>query len=267
MSKEIETLINKIQANSSHLIYTSDITLDKAVKMGAKKQMLGTGSEVTENYVIKAKNLGLDKESFLYHAPATDDAFIMAQSGFGYGNEGVFSCSLGKNGKVASFQGRKEFWGFRQPEKGNILFALPENGDTGAGKDYMFQLRLLDVKKENYFTNKLKNIYSQLSGKDINNEQYAQLYKECSSLNLDKIAENRKVIEILGGEKEAEHFAAALKDVQNEFIMSTNKQHEISEIVAQDLEPAFIGTKRSANDISYNVRKLHSLIVEFEDVV
>ena len=60
-----------------------------------------------------------------------------------------------------------------------------------------------------------------------------------------------------------------LEDSSSETIEEdkTNKSHEISEIVVQDLEPGFIGTKRSANDISYNVRKLYPLIVEFEDII
>ena len=264
MVKAVENRITQIQSNGK-LIYTADITIEKAIARGAKKQILGEGEQATENWVISAKDLGLESENILYHAPGKSDAFILAESGFGYGNEGVLSCSLGRAGHSATFQNRKEFILFRQIDMDNISLASIKNANSGAEKGYKTARQW--ILSGSSYGKKVRTAYQELTSKTITESEYAKLYRIASSPNmkLGDIHSNRQIQQILGGEKEAKAFEESVSKVNETFVSSpkTDGKGFVPEIVTHDLEMAGIGTNRTASEVEYQVRKRYPLIVEF----
>lgn len=270
MTKAIEEEIINIQSKG-RAIYTADITADTAVKMGAKTTAIGEGAETTHNIVASAKQLGLDTQNVLYHAPGKDDGFLLAQSCFGYGNEGVLSCTLGRNRHSAVFQGRKEFFGFRRPDMNKISVTSKNNANLGIEKEYRHEREWL-MKSEN-FSKGVKKQYSELSSKPISDKDYALIFREIQTLeNPNLIHSNKTVQRILGGETEAKMFEKAIID-NNEIFVATSKnapkgEWRFSELVASDLEVGFIGTNRKPEEVSFAVRKLaeenHWPIVYFD---
>ena len=264
MVKAIENRVTQIQS-SGKLIYTADITLDKAIASGAKMQILGEGAQKTENWIISAKDLGLQTENILYHAPGKSDAFILAESGFGYGNEGVLSCSLGRAGHSATFQNRKEFILFRSVDMGNISIAAQRNANSGADKNYAHAKEWILCGSS--YGNRVISAYHELTSKTISEIEYAKLYQIASNpkMKLTDIHSNKQICQILGGEKEAKAFEESVLKI-NETLVSNEKtagNGYVPEIVAQDLEFAGIGTNRTASEVDYQLRKRYPLIVEF----
>ena len=264
MVKSIENRITEIQSGGK-LIYTADITLERAIASGAKKQILGEGELQTENWVISAKDLGLKNENVLYHAPGKPDAFILAESGFGYGNEGVLSCSLGRTGHSATFQNRTEFILFRKVDMDNISLASTKNANSGANKDYLRAKEWI-LGGSSYGT-KVRNTYQELTSKTISESEYAKLYRIASNPNMKlcDIHSNKQIQQILGGEKEAKAFEESISKINELFVSceKTNGKGFVPEIVAHDLEMAGIGTNKTASEVDYQLRKRYPLIVEF----
>ncbi len=255
MSKAIEKEIETLQMNGK-AIFTADITMKKALQNGGVKTVLGTGAEQTNNVVIKASQIGLDEMPVLYHAPATDDAFTMMMSGMGYGKEGVFSVTMGKNGRSAVFQKRPEFILFRRPNQNNVVYAALENGDTGANKDYSAMMKFAFENKG--FSEFVCKDYATLTGKVLARETYGKLYREISSLeNPHSIHSNKVVKDILGGQDEALAFEKAIINGNNKLVCQGDKTTtDFSELVAGDLRAGGMGTNRQPQDMSFSVRKL-----------
>ena len=198
-------------------------------------------------------------------ASGKHDAFILASSGMGYGNEGVLSCSLGRAGHSATFQNRKEFIIFRQADMDNISIAATSNANSGANKNYAMAKEWI-LGKNNYGI-KVRNAYQELTSKTITEKEYAELYRIASSSNmkLKDIHKNRQIIKILGGEKEAKAFERSVSKVNETFVSCGKNEGKgfVPEIVTQDLEIACLGTNRSVQEIDYQLRNQYPLIVEF----
>lgn len=252
--KAVEEQLTEIHSRGK-MVFTKDVTLDKAIALGAKESVIGSGKDATKNYVMDAKTLGLDTENIIYHA--SDDAGLICVAGScGYGKELVLSASLGRQGHLATFGNCPEFIGFRQMDMSNIGSAFKRNTKYGKSYDkikgYAFN--------EGSFAFKVQNQYP------ITNEQYAQVFKEVSSNNmkLTDIHSNKNIQKILGGEAQAKEFETAVKNVNKE-LESTPEGYK--EVVIMDSEIGFIGTKRRAAEMSYNLRKFCEdnkiLIVEF----
>src|SRR5574344_2076939 len=257
MSKSIENEIINIQ-NKGRLIYTADVTAKSAIKAGAKVVKLGEGAEITNNLVISAKQLGVDNQNVLYHAPGAYDGYLLIKSGLGYGNEGVFSCSLGRNGNSAVFQGRKEFLGFRRPDMNKISTVSKYNLNSGTMKSYTEE-RSLSLNDCN-FSQYAKKRYKELTSKDISDKDYALIFREIQNLKKPEFIHTNKVVQkILGDEKSAKLFEDSIIQTNENFLSSsktaTGKDWRFSEIVASDLEAGFLGTNRFPKEISYNLRK------------
>ncbi len=255
----IEEEILKLQANGRAL-YTADITTEAILRAGGEMRTIGTGSETTQNLVIKASRLGLDEQAVIYHAPAKPDAFEMLQSGLGYGNHGVFSATMGKNGCTSAFQGRKQFVIFRRPNQNNISCAVNSNANTGANKDYDNVLRRYKYPDFSYHA---QQAYGELSGQTLGNDTYARLFQEISELDdMRKIHSNPNVIKILGGKKEAKEFENAI--IKTNQSLTTGQ----SELVISDPRGGAIGSIQDANEIDYSIRKFCQKynygIVEFD---
>jgi len=268
MVKAIENRITQIQSGGK-LIYTTDITLERAIASGAKKQILGEGEQATENWVISAKDLGLETENVLYHAPGKPDAFILAESGFGYGNEGVLSCSLGRAGHSSTYQNRTEFILFRKADMDNISIVATGNANSGANKDYEMAKEWI-LSGSDYgidYGTEVRNAYQELTSKTISESEYAKLYRIASNPNmkLSDIHSNKQIQAILGGEKEARAFEESISKINETFVSSEKTVGDgfVPEIVAHDLEMAGIGTNRTASEVDYLLRKRYPLIVEF----
>ena len=250
VEKEIEKLHSK-----GRLVFTADITLDKAIKSGAKETILGQGSNSTKNWIIKARDLGLDNDNIIYHA--SDDAGLICVAGnCGYGKELVLSASLGRIDHCATFNKYPEFIGFRQVDMSNIGSAFIRN--TKYGKSY---------DKIKYYSFNDSNFASKVQNQcNISCEQYAGTFKEISGNNIkiSNISNNQNIQRILGGEVKAKEFETAVTNVNKE-LESTMENY--GEVVIMDPELGFIGTKRGAKQISYELRKFcqdnNILIVDF----
>lgn len=241
MSKAIEENIAKLQANGK-MVFTADVTLDKAIQAGAKEVAIGEGKNATKNYVIGAKELGLDTENVIYHA-ADDAGLICVAGNCGYGKELVLSASLGGKGRCATYNKLPEFIGFRQVDMNNIGSAF--HGNTKYGKSYV-KMHLYAYKYHD-FVNKVNKLYP------IEKEQYAKIFNEVSTKNLklSEIHSNPNIQKILGGERQAKEFEAAISKVNKE-LESTMESYR--EVVIMDPELGFIGTKRGVQNMSYELR-------------
>lgn len=252
--QEVEQRIHQIQANGK-MVFTADVTLDKAINAGAKELTLGEGKNATKNWVVGAKELGLDKENVIYHA-GDEAGLICAAGNCGYGRELVLSASLGKQGQMGTYGNCPQFIGFRQMDMNNIGSAFKRN--TKFGKDY--NKMKLYLAKESSFVQKVKEQYL------ITDEQYAKVFNEVSSRNLKltEIHSDKRIQRILGGEKQAKEFEAAVKNVNKEL---ESTAEGFKEVVIMDPELGFIGTKNGAQAIGYDLRKFAQdnkvLIVEF----
>lgn len=255
MTRAIEENIAQLQMNGK-AIFTADVTMAKVLENGGTRMVLGTGAEQTNNVVVKASQMGLNEMPVLYHAPATDDAFEMMMSGMGYGREGVFSLTLGKNGRSAVFQKRPEFMLFRRPNMNNVTYISVENGSTGVNKAYHV-LQKFAFEDIGFSEVCCKN-YAEIIGKTMSRETYGKLYREISSLeNPNLIHQNKVVQQILGGQDEAMAFEKAIIKTNNHYICQGDKTTvEFSEAVAGDLRAGGIGTNRQPQDMSFSVRKL-----------
>jgi len=235
------------------LIFNKDITLDKAIQAGAKKVTLGEGELATTNWVVDAKQLGLDSESVIVHAPGEFSDYLYAQSGFGYGNNGVFSCRAVRNGFSQGYKNRMEFCGFRHIDPSDICFSKGGNGGTGFGKDYDAAKRLfLNSNEHNTFNIKVKENYFNLTGKQLSDKDYALIYKEASYFDVpQQIHSNSAIQKILGGEENALKFEQAVINENDALARASN-----CELVAQDLELGWVGTRRTdPANIDYLWRK------------
>lgn len=252
--QEIEQRIRQIQANGK-MVFTTDVTLDRAINAGAKELTLGEGKNVTKNWVVGAKELGLDKENVIYHA-ADEAGLICAAGNCGYGRELVLSASLGKQGQMGTYGNCPQFIGFRQMDMNNIGSAFKSN--TKYGKTY--NKMKLYLFKENTFPLKVKKQYS------ITDDDYAKVFNEVSSRNLklSEIHSDKSIQKILGGKKEAIEFEEAVKSVNKEL---ESTEEGFKEVVIMNPELGFIGTKNGAQAIGYDLRKFaqeHNIpIVEF----
>lgn len=255
ITRAIEENIAQLQMNGK-AIFTADITMVNALKNGGTRMVLGTGAEQTNNVVVRASQMGLNEMPVLYHAPATDDAFTLMMSGMGYGREGVFSLTLGKNGRSAVFQKRPEFMLFRRPNMNNVTYISVKNGNTGVDKTYRV-LQKFAFEDIGFSEVCCKN-YAEIIGKTMSRETYGKLYREISSLeNPYLIHQNKVVQQILGGQDEAMAFEKAIIKTNNHYICKGDKTTvEISEAVAGDLRAGGIGTNRQPQDMSFSVRKL-----------
>lgn len=255
MTRAIEENIAQLQMNGK-AIFTADITMARALENGGTRMVLGTGAEQTNNVVVRASQMGLNEMPVLYHAPGTDDAFTLMMSGMGYGREGVFSATLGKNGRSAVFQNRPEFMLFRRPNMNNVTFMSVRNGDTGPEKTYHV-LKQFAFENIGFSEVCCKN-YAEIIGKSMSRETYGKLYREISALeNPNLIHSNKVVQQILGGQDEAMAFEKAIIKTNNHYICKGDKTTvEISEAVAGDLRAGGIGTNRQPQDMSFSVRKL-----------
>ena len=263
--KAIEDRIQEIQAKSGKLIYTTAPSMDRIIKLGTKKQILGVGEQTTENYVIKAKDIGLDAQNFLYHAPDKNDAFILAESGMGYGNEGVFSCSLGNASHSATFQNRKEFFIFKNVDMDNISLVATKNANSGAEKTY--ELAKKWILNGSIYGDNVRKSYFSTTSKELSLADYAQIYKIASEPNfrLADIHKNKQIQKILGGKKEAQAFEECIRKENDKYLSFDKNLSDgfVPEIVCHDMEIAAIGTNGSAADIDYQLRKRYPLIIEF----
>ncbi len=242
MTQEVENVITTLQANG-RLVYTTDVTLARAIEAGAECKNIGEGANATKNYVISAKQLGLDTENVIYHA-AEDDALIGVASACGHKKNLILSASVGREGHLATFQEYPHIVGFRQYNMNNIGSAFLRN--TKYGKDYeKFNLYYM---KDKRFTNKVKQ---QLSF-SISDEQYARVFNEASGIKMNEIHSNRAIQEILGGEKQAAEFEKAVANVNKE-LESTMERY--GEVVVCDPELGFIGTKNGVESLSYELRR------------
>lgn len=264
MTNAIEQRILQLQSKGRP-IYTADITLEEALKAGGELRVIGEGAQQTRNVVVKASQLGLDSTPVLYHAPATDDAFIMMESGLGYGKEGVFSVTLGKNHNSAVFQKRPEFMIFRRPNADNICYTSPTNGNVGAEKGYDLFRSFFETNE--HFALNARREYNALTGKEIDETTYARLYRSIANTAPETIHTNPAVKQILGGENEAIAFEQAIARTQNSLMSGTKETTNISELVIADAHAGGIGTNRTAEEVSYEVRKMSENkypIVEFD---
>ena len=258
MTEAIEKEIVNIQSKG-RMIFTADVTADYAKKCGAKAVELGSGAEKTTNLVVSAKALGLDSQNVLYHAPGADDAFLLALSGMGYGNGGVLSTTLGRNNHSATFQRRGEFFIFRRPDMNRISGTFKKNANLGTNKGYNLEKELL--LRDISFSKNVKEKYLAQTNLELSDVAYAKIFREVPTMeNISQISTNKKVQEILGGEKNAKIFENIIKDT-NEMYVATSKnapsgEFNFSEIVASDLQVGAIGTNRLPEEISYADRKL-----------
>ncbi len=242
MTQEIEKTITALQANG-RMVYTKDVTLAKAIEAGAVSKSIGEGTNATRNYVIDAKQLGLDKENIIYHA-ALDDDLIGVASACGYKKDLVLSASLGRDGHLATYQDFPNIIGFRGYDMNNIGSAFIRN--TKYGKTYdKFNYY---YKKDVHFPTKVRQ---QLSF-NVTDEQYAKVFKEASVSRMNEIHSNKVIQEVLGGEKRALEFEKAVANVNKE--LESTAEH-YGEVVICDPEAGFIGTKTGAESISYELRK------------
>lgn len=245
----IEKEIVRIQKNG-RMIYTADVTTEKALQAGAKRVKLGTGAEETENIVINARDLGLDENAFGYHSSSVENLQRAYEAGR-HGVSGVFSLSIGKNGAIPTYnKDLPEFLVTRRLDMDNICYIRPRTSNTKFMKNYTFMSS--KSRSDVHFAHGLKNKYKELTQKTISDEQYAALFREIPRDDLSKIHSNPKVIEILGGEKEAAAFEQAVR-MQNEVYIP---KETFSEAVAGDLEWGAIGTKRkNLSEIPFELRK------------
>lgn len=244
----IENDIKVIQANG-RMVYTADVTTKNAIASGAKSVKLGSGEEMTENLVIDAEQLGLNESAFGYHA--SDSKGLINVYGYGrYGVDGAFSLSVGKNGAVQTYYNLPDFLISRRLDMDNIGYMRPCTSNTKylKNKDSINAY----LRSDTHFSRGLKNKYFKLTSKNITNKQYAQLFREIPRDNPHNIHSNQKVIEILGGEKEAMAFENSV--IEQNGVYTAGKT--FSEAVAIDLEWGALGTKRSnLNELPYDLRK------------
>lgn len=261
-TEAVEKEILNIQKNG-RMIYTSDVTMANALGAGAQKTTLGVGAETTENIVISARNLGLGENAFGYHSSSVENLQRAYEAGR-HGVSGVFSLSIGKNGAIPTYnKNMPEFLITRQLDMDNICFIRPHTSNTKFMKDYTF----MSIKSRNdvHFAHGLKDKYFNLTQKSITDEQYAQLFREIPRDDLSKIHSNPRVIEILGGEKEAMAFEKAVATQNNAYI----SKETFSEAVAGELEWGALGTKReNLSEIPFELRKFaqenHLPFVKFD---
>lgn len=252
--QEVEQQIRQIQANGK-MVFTADVTLDRAINAGAKELTLGEGKNATKNWVVGAKEVGLDKENVIYHE-GDEAGLICAAGNCGYGRGLVLSASLGKQGQMGTYGNCPQFIGFRQMDMNNIGSAFMRN--TKFGKSY--EKMKLYLAKENSFANKVKKQCP------VTDDEYAKVFNEVSSRNLKltEIHSDKSIQKILGGEKQAKEFEEAVKNVNKEL---ESTPEGFKEVVIMDPELGFIGTKNGAQAIGYDLRKFaqdnNVLIVEF----
>ena len=244
----IENDIKVIQANG-RMVYTADVTTKNAIASGAKSVKLGSGEEMTENLVIDAEQLGLNESAFGYHA--SDSKGLINVYGYGrHGVDGAFSLSVGKNGAVKTYYNLPDFLISRRIDMDNIGFMRPCTSNTKFLKDKNSINAYL--RSDIHFSRELKNKYFKMTSKNITDEQYAQLFREIPRDNPYCIHSTPKVIEILGGEKEAMAFEKAVIAQNGVYTRGVT----FSEAVAIDLEWGALGTKRSnLNELPYDLRK------------
>ncbi len=248
-TEAIEKEIIRIQKNG-RMIYTADVSAERALQAGAQKVKLGTGAETTENIVINAKDLGLNENAFGYHS-ATVENLKRAHEAGRHGVSGVFSISIGKNGAIPTYnKTAPEFLVTKRLDMDNICFIRSHTSNTKFMKDYQFMSS--KSRSDIHFSRGLRQKYSDLTQKTISDEQYAALFREIPRDEMGKIHSNPRVIEILGGEKEAVAFEKAVR-AQNEVYIP---KETFSEAVAGDLEWGALGTKReNLSEIPFELRK------------
>lgn len=248
-TEAIEKEIINIQKNG-RMIYTADVTTEKALQAGARRVKLGSGAEETENLVISAKELGLNENAFGYHSASVEN-IQRAYAAGRHGVSGVFSLSIGKNGALPTYnKDLPEFLVTRRLDMDNICYIRPHASNTKYMKDYTFMS--IKTRSDAHFAHGLKQKYSDLTQKTISDEQYAALFREIPRDDIGKIHSNPKVIEILGGENEAMAFEKAVRQQNNVYI----PKETFSEAVAGDLEWGALGTKReNLSEIPFELRQ------------
>ncbi len=254
MTKAIEEEIFKLQKNG-RMVFTKDITLDKAIEAGAEEIITGSGKETVKNRVIGAKKLNLDKENIAYHA-AKDNGLMSVAANCGYKKGLVLSASVGRKDKCATYGNYPEFVGFRQLDMNNTASAFVRN--TKYGKDYE---KLKDLAfNDTIFSKRIQELCP------VSDKDYAAIYREisCNNIKADEIHLNKNIQKILGGETKALEFENAVKKANKELESTADRY---GEIVIMDPELGFIGTKRGVNQMSYELRKFcadnNILIVDF----
>lgn len=242
--EDIEREILSIQKNG-RMLYTADVTTEAALAAGAQKITLGAGNEATENIIISAKALGLDQKTIAYHCGNLQCAY----EGGRFGVEGVFSLSVGKLGQMKTRTGQEIFLIARRPDMDNIAFLRNANGSTGFGKDAEGAITLMKNNVE--YAQGVRSRFTDLTAKTISEEQYAQLFREIPRDEITKIHTSPRIIEILGGEKEALAFEKAVA-AQNE---TYNSARTYSEAVMDNLRWGAVGVKIDPQEISYSLRR------------
>ncbi len=248
-TKAIEKEILNIQKNG-RMIYTSDVSLSNILKAGGQKVTLGKNTETTENIIINANDLNLDKTAFGYHSSSIENLKNAYAAGR-HGVSGVFSLSIEKNGAIPTYNKEMpEFLITRRLNMDNICFIRPQTSNTKYLKDYTFMS--IKSRSDVHFANGLKQKYAKLTNKTLSDEQYAELFREIPRDNIENIHKNQKIIKILGGEKEAIAFENAVIAQNNAYI----SKEVFSEAVVGDLEWGAIGTKRlNLSEIPFELRK------------
>lgn len=254
MVSAIEQAVEYLQANG-RMVFTADVTLNKAINAGAVVKTIEAGGKKTKNYVIDAKSLGLDKENVIYHA-ALDDALIGVISGCGHKKGMVLSASLGREGHLATFRNYPEIVGFRQMNMNNIGAAFARNTKYGKGYEKFGRYYAYDKNFPDF-------VRKQLSF-EVSDKQYGKVFNEVQDIGINEIHSNKSIQKILGGEAQALEFEKAVINV-NKGLESTAKDY--NEVVICDPEVGFVGTKRGFENIDYELRKFceenNILIVEF----
>ncbi len=244
VTHEIEERILALQSKS-RIIHTANVNTEKALNCGAEIRTLGQGENSTKNLVVDAKQLGLDKEYFGYHA-GEENALITAISGSGYGNDMALSFSIGKLGSCATFKDYNQFIIFDKLNMNTIgnISRGGLNSKYGKSSNYVYRWMSTDKK----FVNQFKSNYHH----EISDNEYALISREAQSTELSLIHSNPKIQKILGSEEKALDFENALKETENYF---TSTATNYSEAVATDLRAGAVGVKGKAENLGYDFRK------------
>lgn len=243
--QKIEDGILQLQSNG-RMMFTARVNTHVALENGAVLRKVGSGSEATENIVIDAKQIGLDDNYFGYHA-ATDNNLknLIAQNGFANGV--CLSISIGKNGSCAVFGEREYFLVFDKLNMNTLACVAPGNIVSGREKS--------DIRAANYmakdkcFVDKFRENYPH----EISDREYALVFREAQTLDLSQISTDKNIQSILRSEERAKDFQIALEKT-NSYFISTATIH--SESLAFDVRTGAIGVKGTAENVSYEIRRL-----------
>ena len=242
--REIENdIVQNIQSRG-RMVYTGDVSMGRALEAGGQKIVLGTGDELTENVVVSAKQLLGDNNACIHGASPED--IINAYKAGRYGVGGVFSTTVAREGTFPTSYG-SHFLMTKRLNMDDISMIMPKSRNTKFNKEYV----QWDSMARAYFgfSKDVKTKYSELTSKILSDEQYAQLFREIPRDNLNKIHSHPKVIEILGGKKEAQIFEDIIK------ARNINYSDKFCEAVVRDVQWGGLGFVSQPSEVPYLLRK------------